>query len=125
MINKPKYPKLDCKLDKRRKLCPKDIEQIRTMRKSKVTWSKITQIYGISETTLYYILFPDKKIEMNKKINKINTERYHNDPKFRKKIIESSKQIVMNRYREDPEFRKYHSEQSKLFYYENRGNDKI
>lgn len=99
------YPKLDCKLDKRRKLCGGDKSEIMKLREQGLTWVKIANMFNVHLTTIYRIAYPETYLLEKERVRIRNNERYHTDPKFRKRIIESSKRIVKQRMANDPNYR--------------------
>ena len=79
---------------------------MKTLRKKGISYKKISDMFNCSPTTVMNAVNPKFNKQHKEYQNKYQNERYHNDKKFRKKMILDSKKNFKRILKENPEYRK-------------------
>ena len=80
------YPKLPVTEDRRKKLTPAQIEDIKKMRDEGMSLRAIGKIFNVSKTTIkYHCSSQDEKDKLNEQRYKLIKEQEEQDPEFKEK----------------------------------------
>ncbi len=102
-----KYPQVSCELDKRIKICNKDMKKIIKLAKKGKSITDISKIYKVSFTTIKRIIDPKYEKHYYELMKKYIKKRYAEDGEFRDKLKKQVTKNIKKRSAEDEKFRRW------------------
>ena len=139
------YPKLPVEKDRRRKLSLEQIEEMKKMRESGMSYRAVGILFGVSKTAVsYHCSEQAKKDEINQQRYELLKEQEIRDPEFKEKrhreklknqaeLLERSEEKRKHKsyrtykwkkkkYHSDPEFREKTKERARQSYFKKSKN---
>lgn len=108
------YPRLKPELDRRKKLMPNDIENIRSRYKMGESEKRIASDYGVATPTIHYWTDDEYRKRCNLRSSKESSRRYREDPTKWKEMVRESGQYVRS---VNPAVRLYNNEKNREKYF--------
>ena len=109
------YPRIDCKIDKRFKLCEDKKERIKKLSEKGKSIQQIADKFGVHQATIRRVVFPEYAKKANQYAKKNIQNRYRKDSKFRKKMADTSSKCIKKRYVSDKKFRDWSNQSNKIW----------
>ena len=109
-----KYPRVKPELDKRRKLSPSDVENIKTMKEGHTTLREIAAKYGVSTFVVWYHTTDPEKAKKHRSEVVAWLNKRMKDPVYRERHRLILKRCLKRRLKTDEDFRVWRSKMSIL-----------
>ena len=120
-MRKPKYPRMSCEMNRRKKICNDDEKIIQKLYSQGTKLIEIAKKFNVNISTIYIHTHPKALKKQREYQKKYHRNRYHNDSDFRDRIKKQTAKNILRRFHSDPVFHKF--VYSNRNYYKQRENN--
>ena len=106
---KLKYPRISCELDRRFKLCNKDVKKIITLRNKGKTYKFISKKFKVNSGTIWRVVNQNKNKKYIKAMCETNKKRYAESEEFRNYTKENTRKNQKIRRSQNKKLRDWES----------------